>query len=126
MTFDPTKPVQTRSGKSVRILCTDRKGDYPIVGLTLEQEEPEEDEEQVDSWQANGHYAFGHGTSSLDLINVPERTELFFNVYGVGELQTTFGRGHSSLEKAKSQQGKVIGLLRLVFEDGVLISAEKV
>lgn len=34
MTFDPTKPVRTRAGAAVRIICTDRKDVcYPIVGL---------------------------------------------------------------------------------------------
>lgn len=30
---NPTKKVVTRSGKDVRILCTDAKGDFPIIAL---------------------------------------------------------------------------------------------
>lgn len=33
---NPSRKVVTRDGKSVRILCTDAKGDYPIVALTIE------------------------------------------------------------------------------------------
>ena len=30
---NPAKKVVTRSGKDVRILCTDAKGDFPIIAL---------------------------------------------------------------------------------------------
>lgn len=30
---NPSKKVVTRSGKDVRILCTDAKGDFPIIAL---------------------------------------------------------------------------------------------
>ena len=30
------RKVVTRSGRSVRILCTDAKGDYPVFGLALD------------------------------------------------------------------------------------------
>ena len=33
---NPLRKVVTRDGRSVRILCTDAKGDYPIVALTIE------------------------------------------------------------------------------------------
>jgi len=36
MSFDPTKPVQTRDGRKARILYTDIKSGYPIVALTTE------------------------------------------------------------------------------------------
>jgi hypothetical protein len=32
-TFDPTKPCRTRNGHTVRILCTDAHGFFPIVAL---------------------------------------------------------------------------------------------
>lgn len=31
--FDPAKPCTTRDGRKVRILCTDARGDYPIIGI---------------------------------------------------------------------------------------------
>jgi len=31
--FDPSKPVQTRDGLPARIICTDAKCDFPIIGL---------------------------------------------------------------------------------------------
>lgn len=32
-TFDPTKKVTTKRGDPVRVLCTDRKGNYPLIVL---------------------------------------------------------------------------------------------
>ena len=51
---NPSQKVVTRDGKPVRILCTDAKGDYPIVGLIHytygdEREVPE-------SYTENGSY----------------------------------------------------------------------
>lgn len=73
--FDPTKPAQTRDGRSVRILCTDRKGDYPIVGLVGSSSE------EVYSWFANGLWSNNH--TSHDLINVEPRVEEYRNLYDV-------------------------------------------
>lgn len=65
--IDFTKPVQTRDGKPVRILCTDRKGDLPVIGLlTLS-----DGREMVQSWHQNGMLCNGHSVN--DLINVPQR-----------------------------------------------------
>lgn len=33
---NPSRKVVTRDGKPVRILCTNAKGEYPIVALTIE------------------------------------------------------------------------------------------
>ena len=30
---NPNRKVVTRDGKNVRIICTDAKGDYPVIGL---------------------------------------------------------------------------------------------
>ena len=33
---NPSRKIVTRDGRSVRILCTDANGEYPIVALTIE------------------------------------------------------------------------------------------
>ena len=73
MTFDPTKLVpdanghlwaQTRDGRRVRVLCTDRKGHEPIVGLCADAYGGE----TVLAWKANGDF---NGFKACDLINPP-------------------------------------------------------
>jgi len=64
--LDLTKPVQTRDGRRVRILCTDRKSgtDYSVVGLLLD-----EGIERARMWQPTGHYS--DYDNITDLVNVP-------------------------------------------------------
>ena len=56
--IDFTKPVQTRSGKSVRILCTDGPQECEVVGIV-------EGEHVVRTWELNGLHTY----PSFDLIN---------------------------------------------------------
>lgn len=70
-TFDPTKPVQTRDGRKVRILCTDKRGhdgfdNLRIVALVTEKEGGE----TLDTFEANGS-CYGGEQSSDDLVNLP-------------------------------------------------------
>ena len=75
--FDPRKPVQTRDGGSARIICTDRAdADYPIVALL-------EDEQCAMTFTKTGQ-AWAGSESPCDLINIPERRELWVNVYSTG------------------------------------------
>lgn len=74
--FDPTKPVQTRDGRKARIICSDRagpSGNYPIVALFG-------DSESLETYTADGR-SHSEQTNARDLVNVPERTERFVNVY---------------------------------------------
>ena len=72
--LDLTKPVQTRDGCKVRILCADRKGTaYPIVGLI--EREGGEGVERVVSWTLTGGVINGNCRCIDDLINVPTKQE---------------------------------------------------
>lgn len=67
--IDFKKPVQTRDGVPVRILCTDGPTIYmgyaqPVVGVTLDSSPM--------SWSADGLYN-PPGISGMDLINVPKK-----------------------------------------------------
>jgi hypothetical protein len=66
MAIDWTKPVQTRDGRKVRVLCTDAPDSpYPVIGLIDKGGEPE-------IWTIGGVYAANGATSNLDIINAPE------------------------------------------------------
>lgn len=68
MTFDVTKPVQTRDGRKARIICTNKKGSFPIVAI-------------IEAGDSEGVLAFNeHGERSCDdiaLVNVPVKEESF-------------------------------------------------
>ncbi|NIA67799.1 hypothetical protein HBA54_04275 [Pelagibius litoralis] len=71
MTFDPTKPVQTRDGRKARIICTDRRTTvYSILALITEND----GYEYIESYTKAGH-RYGDedcDSCSVDLINIPE------------------------------------------------------
>ena len=65
MTIDWTKPVRTKGGKDVRILCTDGPGFLPVIGLI---------DTNVCRWLLDGSfYLSGSHGETLDLENVPQR-----------------------------------------------------
>jgi hypothetical protein len=74
--FDPTKPVQTRGGLPVRIICSDRKdSEIPIVALI----DKGDGGEAVECYRADGT-AFSRCNSDRDLVNLPERKRLWLNI----------------------------------------------
>lgn len=73
-TFDPTKPVQTRDGRKARIICTDAKGNYPIIYLT----NSDGDNELARHATKDG---INFHSSKYDLINIPTKVERWINVY---------------------------------------------
>lgn len=78
--IDFTKPLRTRDGRKVRILCTDRKGWTPIVGLIIN-----DSGETIETWSSDGTFKRGALKSDpLDLVNINEGV-LWVNVYDNGE-----------------------------------------
>lgn len=66
MTISMDKKYKTRDGEPVRLLCTDAKGPYPVVGLVRRT-----DVDIFGSWAADGRImAFGKLKSGNDLIEV--------------------------------------------------------
>lgn len=76
MTFDPTKPVQTRDGREAEIAWTDMTGTYPILGRFRN----DDGTCFFGSWQSNGLWSMD-GNSSFDLINIPQTKKVWVNVY---------------------------------------------
>lgn len=78
MTFDPTKPVQTRDGRKARVLATDIRAARAIVAAVELN-----DEEIVQCFNRDGRILNSWTEHSDDLINAPEkRTEMWwFNFY---------------------------------------------
>lgn len=82
--LDLTKPVQTRDGRKVRLLCTDGPGEYPVIGII------ECDHDGVCRWPLNGRVTM-NVDMSIDLVNTPAAPRTFerwFNVYASEDTPT--------------------------------------
>ena len=77
------KPVCTRDGMPVRILCTDMKGcDYPIVALV----EDSDGKEYIQKYPLDGLKEI----EGLDLMMAPEKKVGWVNVYKGGKLDADY------------------------------------
>lgn len=118
MTFDPTKPVQTRDGRKARIICTDAKNKlYPVVALILWPD----GEEEIETYTLEGRSCVGHERDRInDLINVPETKSWWMNAYPEGP-----GMPRASRELS-AQEGRAferVGIIELRMCDGKLVEA---
>jgi hypothetical protein len=67
--IDPNKEYQTRDGRPVRILTTDRKWDqFPVVGLILGHD----GEERLRSWTSEGRALYRRDDTN-DLVERPAK-----------------------------------------------------
>ena len=73
-----SRKVVTRDGRNVRIICTDRRGDHPIIALIRKQYN---DEETLDAFTENGCWGLFGRESVNDLFFAPEKHEGWTNIY---------------------------------------------
>ena len=74
---DPSQKVVTRDGREVRIICTDAKGDEPIVALLYNKNR---DEENVYTYNRDGYF-YDNNDSCLDLFFASTKREGWVNIY---------------------------------------------
>ena len=72
----PSRQVVTRNGRKVRIICTDRKGDTPIIALVYNANEGQE---YGYAFYSDGKY-FRPKNDELDLFFAPEKHEGWINL----------------------------------------------
>lgn len=97
---NPSRKIVTRDGKPVRILCTDAKGDYPVIGLVYY---PNGDErESPESYTENGRYDFAD-EGSRDLFFSPEKREGWVNIYK-DNIDRTVGAVYTNKEEAEKNR----------------------
>ena len=78
---NPSRKVVTRNGRKVtRILCTDARGQFPIVALV---EAVDADKESAFSYTKDGHFD-PEEEHIYDLFFAPEKHEGWVNVYKAG------------------------------------------
>jgi hypothetical protein len=107
--FDPAKPVQTRDGRKARIICTDSKASphYPLLALVGKQD----GSEIILSFTPGGAYQLGTTGVADDLVNIPEETVLYVNVYPQGYVEST-SIPHNSTDANR------VACVRVVYKEG--------
>ena len=73
---NPSRKVVTRDGRNVRIICTDAKGDFPIIALM----ETHNGTEAALRLKENGHF-YNDTRDSRDIFFVTEKQEGWINIY---------------------------------------------
>lgn len=81
---NPSQKVVTRDGRDVRIICTDAKGDEPIIALVYNNNR---DEENVYTYNRDGYF-YKDSYSDLDLFFAPTKREGWTNIYSMGIKKT--------------------------------------
>ena len=94
---DPSKKVVTRDGREVRIICTDAKGDEPIIALVYNNIR---EEENVYTYNRDGYF-YGDNDSCLDLFFALVKREGWINLYKDEGITYLPGIIHDSEEDAK-------------------------
>ena len=99
---NPSRKVVTRNGRKVkRILCTDARGQYPIVALL---EAFDDDNESAFSYTKDGRF-YPNEEHIYDLFFAPEKHEGWLNIYkSQGRLALfTCGLRYDSEEEARRE-----------------------
>ena len=73
---NPSRKVVTRIGRPVRIVCTDVKDKYTVVGIV----KLKENHEETHTFKENGAY-FEDAEDALDLFFSHEKKEGWVNIY---------------------------------------------
>ena len=74
---NPSQKVVTRDGRAVRIICTDAKGDEPIIALVYNNIR---EEENVYTYNREGIF-YKDNDSCLDLFFAPIKREGWVNIF---------------------------------------------
>ena len=97
---NPNRKVITRDGRSVRIICTDAKGDYPVVALV----EIYNGAENVFRVEENGHFYYDT-EDSRDLFFAPVKKSAWINLYKMNSIISPGPRVYDTKEEAESAAG---------------------
>ena len=96
---NPSQKVVTRDGREVRIICTDAKGDEPIIALVYNNIR---EEENVYTYNRDGYF-YGDNDSCLDLFFAPIKREGWVNIFKDEELPFINGDIYKSEKEAKEE-----------------------
>ena len=97
---NPSKKVITRDGNSVRILCTDARGNFPIIALVKTYN----GSETVLRLKENGRF-YNDTENSRDLFFATEKKEGWINLYKINSTTSPGPRAYDTKKEAESAAG---------------------
>ena len=98
--INPNKKVITRDGRSARIICTDAKGNFPIIVLV----ETYSGAETVLRLKENGRF-YNDTENSSDLFFAPIKKSGWINLYKMNSIISPGPRVYDTKEEAESAAG---------------------
>ena len=113
---NPSLKVVTRDGKPVRIICTDAKGNYPVIALILN-----EGKEFPENYTENG-ILVNNNINDKDLFFAPTKREGFVNIYNRDNRYISGVTIHQTEEDAKRfifPNSGYITTIKIQWEDDV-------
>ena len=113
---NPSRKVVTRDGKSVRIICTDRKDlNFPIVTL-IERELGEGEGEVIYAHTKDG-ICCNTCPTTYDLFFAPEKHEGYVSIYRGVKNDDYFTVGIFDSEEKAKERGGSIATVKVEWED---------
>ena len=97
---NPNRRIITKDGRSVRIICTDAKGNFPIIALV----EIHNGAETVIRLKENGRF-YNDTENSSDLFFVQEKKSGWINLYKINSIISPGPRAYDTKEDAESVVG---------------------
>ena len=117
---NPSKKVVTRAGRNVRIVCTDAKGDEPIIALVYNNIR---DEENVYTYNRDGSF-YGDNYDYLDLFFDTNKREGWVNIYKdnittftSSKIHATEKKAHEEASEVLKEYGKFIATIKIEWEE---------
>lgn len=112
---DTSKEIITRDGRKARIICTDAKGDRPIIALV---ERFDGDAEDSHSYTKDGNFCLDR-EHILDLFFVSKRYEGWVNIYRdiVKDSEPYCGKIFASEEEAKNKGVCISATIKIEWEE---------
>ena len=116
---NPSRKVVTREGRSVRVLCVDKKGgDLPIIALI---QQCTRDNEIIGTFTKEGKWSIAFEEHPNDLLFAPEKHEGWVNIYKEFESNSYYmGRICNSEEEAKKKtdiNGIYLATIKIEWEE---------
>nr|DAL05012.1 MAG TPA: hypothetical protein [Crassvirales sp.] len=107
---NPDRKIVTRDGYAARILCTDKKGKWPIVALVYKG-----DEEDVVTYTRDGQKYIPKAEVSLnDLFFAPKKKEYWINIYEDSYGSPCIGTFYETEEEALVNKSTALTYLKTI------------
>ena len=97
---NPNRRIITKDGRNVRIICTDAKGNFPIIALV----ETYNGNEIVLRLKENGRF-YNDTENSNDLFFAPVKKEGWINIYKINSIISPGPRAYDTKKEAESAAG---------------------